>query len=389
MDKDCFSIAKWIADYLSKGEVEDEFCRELEEWRKEEGNEHLLRKIEEEARVRIFKRRYDDFSVEEGWKQLSFKRFRRRRIRRIYRIAAVAAVLVVMVGSILMFHLQQTIADRSDETVSVVEVSVGSAKARLVLPDGQVIDLEKEQGVIVDSSVWIQNSQSGLTYRLAEVENKIEPVFHELEVPICGEYRLELSDGTVVFLNAKTKLRFPNFFTGGIREVELEGEAYFKVARDSLHPFIVKTAYSSVYVYGTEFNVFAYPEEPEMHTTLVEGKVTMERGTEQQKLLPGEQWCLHKESGAIVTRKVDVNGYVAWKDGRFRFKDMRLEEIMRAVSRWYGVTVDFQSEDLKELRFGCNLNRHQTIDPLLRVFESNGKIKIERQGNQLKIKRGR
>lgn len=387
-DQDDFFIAKQIAEHLS-GCGENEQANELEEWRQHEKNERLLKRIEEEAGSRMAGRRYDDFSCDEGWKSLSAKRKRMQRIRNFYRFSAVAAVLIVLVGSVLFFRLEKSVETVNVESVPVAGIEPGKPRARLLLPGGTVVDLEKERGMIADSSAMLHDDTTGLIYQFADGKKNGESVIHEVDVPVCGEFRLQLSDGTVVYLNAQSRLRFPNYFTGKTREVELEGEAYFDVATDSVRPFIVKTAYNTVKVYGTEFNVSAYSDEPDAHTTLVEGSVSVERENVVSRLYPGEQWHLNKSNGEVAVNEVDVETYSAWKNGRFRFKDTRLEDIMRAVSRWYGVKVVFQNEDLKGLLFGCNFSRHSNILPLIRVFEANGKVVIEQQDNLLIIKKGR
>lgn len=386
-DQDDFSIAKRIAEYLGSGE--DGHENELGEWRQDKKNECLLKRIEQEARKRVGERRYEDFPCDKGWNRLTMKRRRMRAVRNFYRFGAIAAVVAVLVGSVLFFRWERTTEAELGKSVPVAGIEPGKPRARLLLPEGKVVDLERERGIIADSSAILHNDTTGLVYQLAYGKDKEEPVIHEVDVPVCGEFRLQLSDGTVVYLNARTRLRFPNYFKGETREVELEGEAYFDVAKDSARPFIVRTAYHSVKVYGTEFNVFAYPDELDTHITLVEGSVAVERENDIRKLHPGEQWHLNKNSGKIEVNDVDVETYAAWKNGRFRFKDTRLEDIMRAVSRWYGVEVVFQEADLKNLLFGCNFSRHSNILPLVRVFEANGKIVIEQQDNVLVIKKGR
>lgn len=386
MDKNYFFIAKWIAEYLSR--KEDSIPQpELEEWRKESRNERLIQKIERDSQFRLEKKRYDDFPLSDGWENLQQKRIQIRR-RRVYRwTAGIAALFIVSLGATLFFRLQTENKKNTVIPIVAQNIEPGKPKARLILDNGKEIDLEKQQGYIGDTLASIQNIDNCLAYH-THPQARHTPVHHELVIPACGEYQLQLSDGTTVFLNAMTRLRFPDHFDGNTREVELEGEAYFKVAKNPGRPFIVKSANSIIHVYGTQFNISAYPDGSDTHTTLVEGKLAVENSGQHKELRPGEQWCYHKATGKITVETVDVTLYTAWKDGRLRFNDARLFEIMQVVSRWYGVEVSYQSEDLKNLRFGCNFNRHSSIDPLLRVFEANRKIKIEQNGKQLKIKRG-
>lgn len=384
MKKDAFLIAKWVAGYLSgNGEPEEEF----EKWRKEDGNEELLQKIAQEGHIRLVNRRYEDFSKEKGWRELQQRR-KKSHERRLFRIwASCAAVAAVLLGFALLWQLGGEKKTVDQEVLSTV-ISANS-KVRLILDSGKEVDLSEQQGTIDCPAGEISNSGGELVYSGDSTLLAACPAHHELVVPPCGEYRLQLCDGTVVHLNAATRLRYPSFFTGGTREVELEGEAFFEVAENPDCPFVVKSANSAVYVYGTRFNVFAYPDEEMTHTTLVEGKVTVENADKRVDIRPGEQWCLHKSDGTVEVKKVDVSLYTSWIEGRLKFDDAPLEEIMRMLSRWYGVEVVYQDEALKGLLFGCNFNRHDSIEPLLRIFEANGKIKIEKRDNCLKIKRGR
>lgn len=388
MEKKYFQIAKWIAAWLSGTEEAEEKAL-LEEWRKQPKNEKLFRQIEADSRIRMERKRYDDFPCDKGWEALQAKRSAKRRIFAYRRWVAYAAVALLFAGSALYFYYMSASSGKEQIPVVAQEIKPGSAKARLVLADGKEIDLEERQGAIADSLPFIHNSENCLTYRAEELSGERIPVYHEIVIPPCGEYQLQLSDGTVIYLNAMTRLRFPDFFGGSVREVELEGEAYFDVAENPGCPFVVKTCHSKTVVYGTQFNVSAYPDEKQVHTTLVEGAVTVEQACRQQKLNPGEQWLLRTESGESKVQRVDVSLYTAWKDGKLRFNDARLDDIMRTISRWYGVEISYEEEALKELRFGCNFDRHASIEPLLRIFQANGKIRIEQEENRLKIKRGR
>ena len=272
-------------------------------------------------------------------------------------------------------------------------IEPGGAKASLILSTGDVVDLAATSGAIrVNDGMVIQNCGNMLSYQ--DTAGKVPTdslIYNVVTVPKGGEYQLVLSDGTQVYLNSMTRIRYPVRFTGDTRDVELEGEAYFEVARDEEKPFVVRTACYDVTVLGTRFNVTAYRDEVFTSTTLVQGAVAVSgKGiTGSKRLHADERLVLDKATGGVKVEKVDVSYYTAWKDGKFRFRDVRLEEIMRIVERWYDVTVEYDSDEVKDFRFGFNMSRHETIEPLLRVFELNGKVKIERNGKVLKVKRGR
>ena len=163
------------------------------------------------------------------------------------------------------------------------------------------------------------------------------------------------------------------------RAVRVHGEAYFEVAKDAARPFIVKTSHYNIEVLGTRFNVADYDNDMSVHTTLVEGKVAVSGpGVRQRILQPNEQFVLDKNTGKQEIKTVDVSYIVAWKDAGFRFRDVRLEDIMHAIERWYDVTVFYENQEVKDYRFGFNVGRDESIDPILRIFEANGRIKIDR-----------
>ena len=188
-------------------------------------------------------------------------------------------------------------------------------------------------------------------------------VYHELVIPRGGEFSLTLSDGTEVYMNADSKLRFPTKFGKNERVVELEGEAYFQVARNEKSPFIVKSSCMAIKVLGTEFNVSAYSEDSVIQTTLVRGsvEVSSERGGQSVVLHPGEQSVLNRQDYSLSVCTVDVSYAMAWKEGRLRFKEKPLSEVMKVISRWYDVEVVYEDEEVKDYPFGCNFNRHATI----------------------------
>lgn len=384
MNESYFQIARWIANYLGEEKNKEEELL-LEEWRRNPENEELLRKIEAHIKSRLGQKRYDDFSCEYGWHALQNKRHFTRRLSLSW-IRCAAAIFVVF-G--LSFLLLLTRDSQKDKAYLVVTDEAYSKNAKLVLADGQEIDLEEQHGVVADTLPFITNGEKCLIYQDHKTSIDKSPVYHEILIPAGGEYQLRLSDGTLVYLNSMTKLRFPDVFIGAVREVELEGEAYFNVIKNPDKPFIVKSQHSRVLVYGTQFNISAYPDDTQMHTTLVEGALSVEHANVEHKLQPGNQWNLDLESGDARVSVVDVSLYTAWRDGKLRFNNARLEDIMRKVGRWYGVEISFQEESLKDLRFGCNFSRYKSIEPILRIFEANGKIKIEKHEYRLMIKRGR
>ena len=196
-----------------------------------------------------------------------------------------------------------------------------------------------------------------------------EMLFNTITIPRSGEYKLVLSDGTKVWLNSASKLKYPVAFTGGQRKVFLEGEAYFEVAADTVHPFLVETSGMSVTVLGTGFNVMAYPEEMEAAVTLVHGKVGVQTDHRQQILHPDEQYVYQTTTRRGTVRKVDVSQYVDWKDGILNFDSMPLEELTRRLGRWYDVDFFFVAEELKTLKYSGAFKKYNDIRYVLNIIE--------------------
>lgn len=194
-----------------------------------------------------------------------------------------------------------------------------------------------------------------------------EELYNELKVPISGECHVSLDDGTEIWLNAGSELKYPVAFTGEVRKVFLAGEAFFNVKKDS-RPFIVGMESGEVTVLGTSFGIRAYEGETD-YTTLISGKVMFATKDNKKVILsPGEQAVVYA-SGALEKRIVDTEEYVGWKDGLFVFKDKTLLEIMSTLERWYGVKVVFRDESLKELRYTGNLERYDSINTFLQLLE--------------------
>ena len=195
---------------------------------------------------------------------------------------------------------------------------------------------------------------------------------------------MTLADGTRVWLNSESELHFPLQFGGEERKVQLTGEAYFEVAKDAAHPFVVEVCDSKIQVLGTGFNVRSYSEEGQIVTTLVEGAVCFESIEDRVILKPGEQSILDKE-GQLQKRVVEVYPFVAWKEGRFIFRKQRLEDIMVMVSRWYNVEVYFEDDESKEITFSGGMMRYEGFEALMKMIETVGSINCTIKDNTVFI----
>ena len=386
MIKQDFYRANIIARHLS-GEITHEESVQLESWRKEDSaHEALFQKICSKENLKKHVEKGVSFDVATGWLEVQ-KRIRksnnRERMMKILRYAAAVLIPVFFVG----ITLKYTDHDHSsDKSVLIAQpILPGAAKAILTLDNGETINLNKETADALRKieGTHIQVDSTTLNYRLAQSTSaRPKPVYNKVEIPRGGEYALVLSDGTKVHLNSMSSLRFPVAFTTGKREVELQGEAYFEVSKTG-QPFIVNVNGMQVEVLGTTFNISAYPNE-EYQTTLVNGsvRVSAEKG-ESLILKPSQQATIVSGGNSIQVRTVDTSFYTSWVKGKINFKDQRLEDIMKILSRWYDMNVVYENEGLKNIRFGCNLNRYEEITPFVKLLEKTEEVHVKIEGNTI------
>jgi ferric-dicitrate binding protein FerR (iron transport regulator) len=271
--------------------------------------------------------------------------------------------------------------------VTRLPFSSGTTGARLMLADGSVIAIDREtvMSVTERDGTTILVDSGGMDYhgpvagkargRDDDGDNDGDDddggagLINEVSTPSGMEFPVTLSDGTRVRLNAESRLHFPTRFTGGAREVVLEGEAFFKVTSDAARPFIVHAAGVEVRVTGTEFNLRAYDGERAVAATLVEGKVTLASGDREWALGPGTQARYDKAGGECVIRAVDTDHYTAWQSGRFIFRNERLEEVLDYLSRWYGFEYEFLDDEARDVLIGAHLNRYADMGPIIQIIE--------------------
>ncbi len=324
---------------------------------------------------------------------------RRIRIRSVIRKSIPAAAAAIFVGLVIYGGYMIVDSNKqqiSTESVAMAQIKPGEKRARLILADGSEVSLQSTDSQLVqDSGALIKIDSEGVRYvrdtsAADEAGEEIKKdVYNTLEVPRGGEYSLILADGTKVWLNSDSKLSYPVSFVEDRRMVFLEGEAYFEVKNNRNKPFIVNTISGEVTVLGTSFNVKGYKEDMRLYTTLVEGSVSF-RATDASKgttLIPGQQLLYNIETGNSELLSVNVKHFISWKDNMFQFQEQSLEEIMKILSRWYDVTVTFESADIKQMQFSGNLDKYTTIDSFFKLFEAGAKIEFQIENNRVHIKR--
>ena len=322
----------------------------------------------------------------EGWQQVVRKRNMRRN-RRWWLVAA--ASVAILFGGLAVYRYSKipvSLPLASEET----SIYPGKRMARLITPSGETVLLDTLRQTDTQQ-MKLHNDQGRVVIQAACGDaNGDQPVYHCLEVPRGGEVSFLLPDSTTVFLNAESRLRFPDrFVPGSERIVYLSGEAYFDVKRDPRSPFLVCLEHSAVKVTGTSFNVKAYPDDTNEATTLISGTVSMGIGTTEQWIVlkPGEQGYYDATRKTLLQQTVDVNYYTAWKDGVFAFYRQPLEEVMKTLGCWYLFDTHYQNEALKSILYTGKINRHASIREVLHTFELMDELTFDIKGKEVIVRR--
>ena len=306
---------------------------------------------------------------------------------RIIKYAA-AILLPVIVGGLVYYFVQLNEKNKPvDDTYAQLEaIKPGTKKAVLTLGDGKTILLENnvQNKVLLDNKMLeIKDSSNIIVYRTKS--QYLDLKNHSVYVPKGGEYKVILSDGTNVWLNADTKFDFPIKFAGKERIVSLQnGEAYFEVVENKLRPFIVKANGMDVKVLGTSFNISAYENDGQVITTLIEGQVKVISPSEEMVLHPGYQSQFSRDG--LVLKKVNPELYIQWKEGVFRFENISLYDLTKRLGRWYSVDFFFDEDFLKEIKFNGAVRKDKPLSSILTILKETNHIAYEVNGDTIVIK---
>jgi len=304
-----------------------------------------------------------------------------RRLNYAHRIAA-AVLLFVAAGTIFYKTSINKPQVQGSKFVKQTNKSVapGRNAATLTLADGSKIILDDVNANqrIAQSGLTIQKTAEGrLLYVVANGQDKKAGGYNTIETPRAGQYEVALPDGTRVWLNAASSLKYPLHFTNSERLVELNGEAYFEVAHNKALPFKVKTASQTVTVLGTHFNIKGYADDDAISTTLLQGSVRIadSRINKSALLVPGKQAVIGQNRGDIALKDADTDQVMAWKNGYFIFENEDIRNIMKLISRWYDVDVEYKLS--KPERFGGTFSRSTDLNELLKNIETLGSVKFK------------
>jgi ferric-dicitrate binding protein FerR (iron transport regulator) len=352
----------------------------LQEWvNNSEENQKLYRKIVDADNLSQRNKLYEEIDTDRAWVEVEkLITVPKRKLTPLFLKYAAAILVPIFLG---VTSYQYLIKKPVKNKVTNVGIKQGSNEAVLVMSNGEKVKLLKDskETLLENDGTVINNTHNELSYAGQKSSNVKETLLNTLIVPRGGEFNLVLSDGSRVFVNSMSKLEFPVSFTGNKREITLEGEAYFEVAKDKSRPFIVKIKGVQVEVLGTSFNIKAYPEDHQSFTTLVEGKVKLSSGNQSSNdyfLEPNQQAVYDPSNQGMVISKVDAGKFVEWTKGRYYFSDQSLEEIMKTLSRWYDFNYKFENQTIKNIRFEGGLNKYGSIYPILDIINETGKVKV-------------
>jgi transmembrane sensor len=379
-------IAQLIAKYV-KGTISPSEHDELDRWvEASDENMLLFEQLTDEQTINGALNKLEATDWKAALEQVQTRIGQRKRKRKTGQSWLIAASLLIIVGAGTWFILRNETMEKPGIAVSVpFDKPPGKETAVLTIDGGKSIDLTNSQEGLLPGAVDKVHIKNGLLVYDSTAKGDKLPVYHQLTTPRGGQYRLQLPDGTLVWLNAASSLRYPDHFAGAQREVELQGEAYFEVAHNAKQPFIVAAGGSMVEVLGTHFNVKAYGEETSIRTTLLQGAVRLKKGKTLQLLKPGEAGIVDRNSDAIVVMPAERGEAIGWTEGKFIFAGDTEEEIVRQLSRWYGV--DMELKEHWGYHFHAAIPRNLSLRKVLQLLEATNNIHFKEEGQKIIVNR--
>jgi transmembrane sensor len=380
-DEKAYRVAYLVAGYIRKTLTEAEHD-ELDAW--VEASDHNMLLFEEltdekniEANLAWMEGIQTEEALEKTSKQIKFNPPSKRKKTNSWIFIAAASV-VIAVAAIYLIQPKKTSQGIEPIQVATNDAPPGGNKATLTLSNGTVINLEERGTGIIQNKpeTKIEKKEDGLLMYEKLTDTK-QTNFNTVSIPRGGQYALTLSDGSKVWLNALSSLKFPEQFSDSLRVVELTGEAFFQVSKDSEHPFIVKMADGEqVKVLGTQFNVSSYKDEESKTITLIEGSVQVNSKNDRLHITPGQQARIIN-GNLQLEKHADTEAATGWKNGSFVFRDADIYNIMRQAERWYDVNVIYRTTSSEHFNF--SISRNEPLSKILHLMELTGKIhfKIE------------
>ena len=386
---DAQKMAQLIAEKTVGKELDDQDLRLFTSWLEASPeNRQLFEEIKSGEAIHqivaLERQKYGDQMASEFAKRVGMPR-RNNRHFYLWFTGAAAAAAVVLFAVLSPFTHSQESTPSIDQSLATAEIVPGKVHAVLTLANGRSVEIigSESDPKEIDNSQEVYNVLHAAIADGGLSSNQLD--YHTLSVPVGGEFFFSLPDGSKVWLNSKTELRFPLVFDRSERRIYLTGEAFFDVAKDREKAFIISLANGEITVYGTRFNVTAYEEAP-ISAMLLEGSIGFVAPSGKSvKLKPSQRLVYETDTDQILVETDDPTPYTAWVDKMFIFKGQRLDEIMATLSRWYDVEITFDSEEIKEIRLSGQLYRNDDMGILLKTYEDVAGIKFKIEKKSITI----
>ena len=379
---DQLEIARLITGYIQKTLTADERTRLEKLCQSDARIRHLVEKYRNADVVETSLQHMQMHDADHAWQRLLERKYHSgRSTRRVSWRAIGSIVMILIVGSVVLWRYMGRSSHQSSEQFAMThKISPGSSRAQLLLSTGKTIELNNRQQQIHEvNGALVQNKAGELVYSGQSQGHQM--AYNTLLVPRGGTYNLTLSDGTKVWLNASSSLRFPVNFDSDERVVQLTGEAYFEVSKDENRPFKVAVHGRSIRVLGTSFNVNAYRPEANI-TTLISGAVEVDDGIHRHVLNPGQQALM--QDNKITVAKADLGKAIAWKEGYFLFNGDPVNEALEQVARWYDVDLEYQGE-LPHFHIGGSIKRDEQLRDALDMLQDVSGLHFQIIGKKIRI----
>lgn len=380
------TIYQIILSELADEATEEELLS-LSKWlEKSDANREEYAQIKRLYQKSSLKTKEQTYNIDNAWQNVQRQTVHKKRNFSLWLGYAAMLAIILSIGVIFFANEHKSASISKVNKINVNDFD----QPTLLLENGETIKLNEESFAMQQKHITIKNdAEKMLVYETIEekAEKKIQN--NHLIIPKGKTYQLELSDGTRIRLNSESELIYPTLFTENKREVTLIGEAFFEVAKDKDKPFIVKANEMEVSVLGTTFNICSYTKDKTISTTLIEGSVSVRTNHGKKQIItPSEQFTYNKENNQTDIQTVNTELYTSWINGKYIFKDAKLEEIINKLQLWYDFSVTYQNENLKDNRYSLIAEKDIDLDKLLEVISYTSDVKLERTGtNTINIKK--
>lgn len=398
---EAYYYAALIVQHL-KGQLSEDEEIKLQQWlQASPENALLLKKLQNEDHVKTEIDFLSTINNQKAWQNIVLRANKTPLSHKIYLLIQkwkYAAIILLMLSVAVLFYKSSRNSLPQHQQAVIVnkyknDIPPGTDKAQLILPDGSVLEMNGRTAGTVKrySGLKIRSNSGQLSYQLTGANNTMQEQYNTVVTPAGCKYRVTLPDGSMVWLNSASSLKFPLIFNHAERKVYLTGEAYFEVAKNKHQPFKVYSNNAIVRVLGTHFNVSAYANEPAVKVTLLEGSVKITKGTQSKLIVPGEQASINtsetdRHAAAISVQTTDVNESVAWKNNQFLFDSEDVESVMKQIARWYNVDIEYLN-GIPKIHFSGSISRNNNLSQILNMLELTGGVHFNIEGRRIIVTR--